>query len=360
MGSSLSASQAFYVIPILDLLVEPVQMVGIVAQLAVGIKVSMDRLTNFLMAQEHEPPHLETKREPGASDGALSSGGGYTHGLSHTMHGDDGGPYVAVSIAGGNFRWREGKAGKEEKKEAKQAEVQELKEGLENEFDAIRRGEMEERIVEIGAEVVSLESEIEGCGEARLLPVRGPPTLSGIDLKITRGSLSCIVGPVGSGKSSLLAAMLNEMCRECGEVTVCGSVAYCAQEPWIFQATVRENILFKKPMEADRYRLALDVCALGRDLDDLSGGKGDLTEIGEKGLNLSGGQKARISLARAVYANADVYLLDDIIAAVDAEVGKHIMEECVLGVLRDKTVVLVTNQAVQWLKPLLSPPPYPP
>lgn len=347
MGNNLTASTAFYVIPILDMLVEPVQMVGIVAQLAIGIKVSMDRLTRFLCAEEaaelpawddilSEPPAESPSREPPTGHLRLP-----------TQHnGVDG---QMVRIEGGSFRWREGKAAKEEKKEAKEVDLKELEDSLAKADDVANKVQIGTRIDGLKAEIASLQAEIEACGEAKLLPKRGPPTLSGVELSIQQGGLTCVVGSVGSGKSSLLSAILNEIELEAGHVLLCGSVAYCAQEPWIFQGTVRDNVLFKQPMEQARYQRALSACALGQDLATLSGGKGDLTEIGEKGLNLSGGQKARIALARAVYADADVYLLDDIISAVDAEVAKHIMEECVLGVLRPKTVVLVTNQC-NWLE----------
>ena len=151
-----------------------------------------------------------------------------------------------------------------------------------------------------------------------------------------------VVGKVGCGKSSLLAAVLGEMKKEAGVVCLAGSVAYAAQQPWIVNATVKENILFGRELDVERYEQVLHVCALTQDLDVLPAG--DETEIGEKGINLSGGQKARISLARAVYQDADVYLLDDPLSAVDVHVAKHLMEECIEGYLAGKTRVLVTHQ----------------
>lgn len=128
------------------------------------------------------------------------------------------------------------------------------------------------------------------------------------------------------------------------QVSMTGRVAYAAQKPWIQNATVRDNILFGSPvMDQDRYQAVLDACALGPDLDILD--DGDLTEIGEKGVNISGGQAQRISLARCVYSDADILLLDDVLSAVDSHVGEHIFKKCIMGpLLKHTTRVLVTHQ----------------
>uniref|UniRef100_A0A0V0J010 ABC-type xenobiotic transporter n=1 Tax=Solanum chacoense TaxID=4108 RepID=A0A0V0J010_SOLCH len=166
--------------------------------------------------------------------------------------------------------------------------------------------------------------------------------LKDINLEVRKGELSAIVGMVGSGKSSLLASILGELHKISGEVRVCGSTAYVAQTSWIQNSTIQENILFGSPMNNKRYKDVLRVCSLEKDLEILE--HGDQTEIGERGINLSGGQKQRIQLARAVYQDRDVYLLDDIFSAVDAQTGSEIFKECVRGALKDKTVVLVTHQ----------------
>uniref|UniRef100_A0A4W6C4H6 ABC-type glutathione-S-conjugate transporter n=1 Tax=Lates calcarifer TaxID=8187 RepID=A0A4W6C4H6_LATCA len=155
--------------------------------------------------------------------------------------------------------------------------------------------------------------------------------------------LLLVVGHVGSGKSSLLSAMLGETEKRSGQVTVKGSVAYVPQQAWIQNATVQDNIIFGREKLKTWYHRVLEACALLPDLDILPAG--DATEIGEKGLNLSGGQKQRVSLARAVYRKADVYLLDDPLSAVDAHVGQHIFDKVIgpKGVLRDKTRILVTH-----------------
>jgi len=172
------------------------------------------------------------------------------------------------------------------------------------------------------------------------------PVLKGVNLEAERGHLICIYGTTGGGKSTLLLSLLGEikqMAFQRSNVTLKGRVAYAGQKAWIRNTTVRENILFGLPMDQARYEAVIDTCALRIDLKLLEGG--DLTEIGEKGANLSGGQAQRINLARAVYSNADVVLLDDVLSAVDSHVGEHIFRECITGpLLRGTTRILVTHQ----------------
>ncbi|KAL7131136.1 hypothetical protein ABFS83_13G178600 [Erythranthe nasuta] len=169
------------------------------------------------------------------------------------------------------------------------------------------------------------------------------PTLSNINLDIPIGSLVAVVGSTGEGKTSLVSAMLGELPAVAdATVVVRGDVAYVPQVSWIFNATVRDNILFGSPFEPAKYEKSIDVTSLQHDLDQLQGG--DLTEIGERGVNISGGQKQRVSLARAVYSNSDVYIFDDPLSALDAHVGRQVFEKCIKGELRGKTRVLVTNQ----------------
>ncbi|KAJ3017837.1 UNVERIFIED_CONTAM: Canalicular multispecific organic anion transporter 2, partial [Siphonaria sp. JEL0065] len=171
----------------------------------------------------------------------------------------------------------------------------------------------------------------------------GENILENINMTISKGSLAAVIGRVGTGKSSLLSSLLGEMQKTSGTVRVSGSVAYVSQQAWIENATVRDNILFGSEYDEVRYEAIIDACALRNDLKLLSAG--DMTEIGEKGVNLSGGQKSRLSLARAVYASADIYLLDDVLAAVDAHVDKHIFDNVIgpRGLLKNKTRVLVTH-----------------
>ncbi|XP_068991531.1 ATP-binding cassette sub-family C member 4-like [Neodiprion pinetum] len=183
-----------------------------------------------------------------------------------------------------------------------------------------------------------------------------PPTLFDLSTKVKSRTLSMLVGPVGSGKSSLLHLLLGELSVGAGKMSFFTtknntkteinhsdiSISYASQDPWIFAASIRDNIIFGQPYERDRYQEVTRVCALDEDFEQLP--QGDLTYAGEKGATLSGGQKARVNLARALYRDADLYLLDDPLSAVDSKVGNHLFKECIQGFLRDKTRILVTHQ----------------
>lgn len=169
------------------------------------------------------------------------------------------------------------------------------------------------------------------------------PTLTNINFRLRAGSLTAIVGRIGSGKSSLLSALIGDMYKYQGTIQVLGSVAYVSQQAWILHSSIKDNILFGKPLDQDRYEAVVRACCLQQDLDMLP--TGDQTEIGERGINLSGGQKQRVALARAAYQDADVYLLDDPLSAVDAHVDHHLWKNLIgpEGLLRDKTRLLVTH-----------------
>ncbi|EGW34105.1 uncharacterized protein SPAPADRAFT_133715 [Spathaspora passalidarum NRRL Y-27907] len=165
--------------------------------------------------------------------------------------------------------------------------------------------------------------------------------LQDVNLTINKGEFVVITGLVGSGKSSLLNAISGFMRCDSGEIDINGSLLLCGA-PWIQNNTIRENILFGSEFDKEFYDKVVYACSLHIDLDNLPGG--DFTEVGEKGITLSGGQKARINLARAVYANKDIILMDDVLSAVDSRVGKHILNQCLLGLLKDKTRILATHQ----------------
>ncbi|CAF4538533.1 unnamed protein product, partial [Rotaria sp. Silwood2] len=172
------------------------------------------------------------------------------------------------------------------------------------------------------------------------------PCLSSLDLTIEQGTFVGIVGPVGSGKSALLAAILGEINLLNGQLnTNDSSFSYAAQSPWIFADTFLNNILLNRPFDAQRYEQVIYACCLDVDLS-LLGSSGELTMIGENGANLSGGQKARVALARALYGDANIYLLDDPLSSVDHSVAKQIYERCIgpCGLLKNKTRLLVTHQ----------------
>lgn len=170
------------------------------------------------------------------------------------------------------------------------------------------------------------------------------PTLANISFQIPRGALVAIVGPTGAGKSTLLTSLLGEVPILSGRAGLRQgrSVAFCDQIPFIQNATVRDNILFGRAFDEKHYNATISACCLEPDLQLLPGG--DLTEIGGRGVNLSGGQRARVSLARAVYSRSDIVMLDDPLSAVDAHVGKTMFNECLVKQLDTKTRLLTTNQ----------------
>ncbi|CAM42570.1 p-glycoprotein e [Leishmania braziliensis MHOM/BR/75/M2904] len=166
--------------------------------------------------------------------------------------------------------------------------------------------------------------------------------LADVDLRVPRGRLTVVLGPTGSGKSTLLDALIGALAVTRGRVACSRSVAYVPQQPWIMSATLRDNVVFFGAPDAVAFERAVRSSQLATDLALLADGAE--TEIGERGINLSGGQRARVSLARAVYADRDVYVLDDPLSALDAQVGERVMRECVCGALAGKTRVLATHQ----------------
>ncbi|NXN35947.1 MRP1 protein, partial [Rhinoptilus africanus] len=196
----------------------------------------------------------------------------------------------------------------------------------------------------------SLSRNTSDCGQESIIIRNGTfcwsketSCLRSIDLTVPQGSLLAVVGQVGAGKSSLLSALLGELEKTDGCVTMKGTAAYVPQQAWIQNASVEDNILFGKEMDETWFNRVIDACALQPDLECFPAGQ--KSEIGEKGINISGGQKQRVNLARAVYQKASIYLLDDPLSAVDAHVGQHIFEHVLgpKGLLKDKTRVLVTH-----------------
>ncbi|KAJ6255815.1 hypothetical protein Dda_9425 [Drechslerella dactyloides] len=169
-----------------------------------------------------------------------------------------------------------------------------------------------------------------------------PFSIDHINLDISRSELLAVVGTVGSGKSSLLAALAGDMRKTSGTITQGASMAYCPQSAWIQNATLRDNITFGRPFDPVWYQKVIYACALKPDIDMLP--LGDMTEIGERGITVSGGQKQRINIARAIYHNSDIILLDDPLSAVDAHVGRHMFNEAIAGLLEGKCRVLATHQ----------------
>ncbi|TMW62208.1 hypothetical protein Poli38472_009701 [Pythium oligandrum] len=195
------------------------------------------------------------------------------------------------------------------------------------------------RVDEMNSSMVEATSE---DGSSSLSEPLSLFSLEGTNLEIEPGSLVMIVGTVGSGKTSLLNALLGEMKRMSGVCDVNGDIAFVSQESWIRNASMKENILFETPFDVQRYEQVLEATQLALDLHALP--NGDQTEIGERGINLSGGQKARVTIARAMYReNYDILILDDPLSAVDPHVAHAIFNECIVGLAKDKTRLLVLN-----------------
>ncbi|KIN03816.1 hypothetical protein OIDMADRAFT_193722 [Oidiodendron maius Zn] len=198
------------------------------------------------------------------------------------------------------------------------------------------------------AAIETKKSEAPSSGEitpdnaSTLVEVREPFKLHNMNCSIGRNELVAVIGSVGSGKSSLLAALAGDMRNTRGKVTIGANRAFCPQYAWIQNATVQENILFGKEMDKEWYRRVVDACALRPDFEMLP--NGDQTEIGERGITVSGGQKQRINIARAIYFDADLVLMDDPLSAVDAHVGRHIFDHAIMGLLKDKARILATHQ----------------
>ena len=187
-----------------------------------------------------------------------------------------------------------------------------------------------------------LDSSKNGEDSSSTLTEVEPFKLHDLDFSVGRNELIAVIGGVGSGKSSLLAALAGDMRRTNGSITMGATRAFCPQYAWIQNTSVKENILFGKDYDQNWYESVVDACALRPDLEMLP--NGDLTEIGERGITVSGGQKQRLNIARAIYFNSDIVLMDDPLSAVDAHVGRHMFDNAICGLLKDKCRILATHQ----------------
>ncbi len=231
-------------------------------------------------------------------------------------------------------------------------EEEKKEEEIQNDENQIEDDNLRAKNTEIPSEkkIEEISTSPETQSSKSLLNQKIPIILHDINLFVKKGEFICIIGEVGSGKSTLLNAILNNLLQinresKQSELIVNGSISYTSQVAWIQNTTLRNNILFHKEYEQEKYDKILEISELKPDLEILEGG--DQTEIGEKGINLSGGQKARISIARALYADSDIYLFDDPISALDANVGKNVINNCICDYLKYKTRILVTH-AIQY------------
>ncbi|KAI8923646.1 P-loop containing nucleoside triphosphate hydrolase protein [Entophlyctis helioformis] len=309
-GNTINGSNVFTIIGLLQAVSGPSGIIGSAFTAVIQFGISLKRLRSFLLAEETHPDELTARFAMDMSvDGS------------------------AILMDKASFTWEVVKKdaanaaeAKEEAKEAKKAAADAKKDAKKSKKDAAN------------AKDASAETVVETQGSEEQEPFK----LEDVNLSIPRGSLVAVVGSVGSGKSSFLSAVIGGMRKTAGSSSVFGSIAYCAQEPWILTGTIEENIVFSDESVRPNIAKAVSASCLEHDLEILPNGLG--TQIGEKGINLSGGQKARVALARAIARDADIYLLDDPIAALDAHVGKKVFDEAICGTLKSKTVVLVTHQ----------------
>lgn len=215
-------------------------------------------------------------------------------------------------------------------------------------FDGIKNGMNGNKIpsIEMQPKIINPKVILSGVS-AKWQEDKTDDTLSDISINVSSNKVLAIIGPVGSGKSSIINLLLKELPVKSGKMEVEGKISYASQEAWLFAASVKQNILFGEAYNEERYQKVVEVCALKSDFALLP--YGDKTLVGEKGKALSGGQKARVNLARCVYKQADIYLLDDPLSAVDANVGKHLYDKCIKQFLSNKICILVTHQ-LQYLK----------
>lgn len=292
----------------------PAMMLPMVIALVTDASSAVTRIEDFLLAEDTQfdmqPQAVDTENAVSMVDAAFT--------WEKAVDGQDhGGPQKGKGPGKGP-----GKKDKKAKKGAKKTEKVTEKTGKSSETSSTDGDEKAH----------------EGTTESSKEPFK----IHDLNINIAKGEFLGVVGTVGSGKTSFLASLAGEMRKVNGDAIIGGSIAYCPQNAWIQNATVEDNITFGQELDEERFKRVVEACSLRHDLQVLPNGR--YTQIGERGINLSGGQKARISLARAIYADTDILLLDDPLSAVDAHVGRHIMENALCGVLQDKCRILATHQ----------------
>lgn len=293
------------------------QMFFLPIALGTGIDmiIGLGRLQDLLQSEEVDPnAHEETKPLPDLDSN------------------------IAIKVENASFEW--------EDFELLDTQLQKEKEANETKTERKKRLKKEAKLKKLKGENddSNNNSNIDEDNDQNDVDSKNVTTFSkftDLNFEINKGDFVMITGPIGTGKTSLLNALAGSMNRTSGRVQINGHLLMGGY-PWIQNATVKDNILFGSPFNKEKYEKILEVCSLEDDLKILPAG--DRTEIGERGINLSGGQKARINLARAVYRDEDIFLFDDVLSAVDARVGKIIMEECLCGLLANKTRILATHQ----------------
>ena len=303
---------------------------NVLAQYA-GMKVAQARLADFFAMEELDPAEVErlrAKRGGGGAAAAASTDGN----SSATAAGE-------IRIDGAIVSW--GGASAEDNTKNMNKNQEHKPDDSDKKEEGGQLGNVAAGDVEVEAKADEPTADKTATAETPLTLTGMTPVLANLNVTVGRGELVAIVGPVGSGKSALCNTLLGETQLMAGTVDVTGSVAYAAQTAWILNASIEDNITFGRPMEVAQYRAILKACQLSHDLEILE--DGDQTMIGERGINLSGGQKQRVSVARAAYADKDIVILDDPMSALDPEVGHALFRECIKGLLKHKTRILVTH-----------------
>ncbi|WEJ95357.1 hypothetical protein PSN45_002872 [Yamadazyma tenuis] len=280
--------------------------------------VGIDRIGNFLNATEVAADEGRAVLSPEAAEKMNENG-------------------LALRLSKASFEWEKFDDFEEEDEKTKKKRLKQEKKDEKKRKKMLKKGLK----VEVSKEELSDVAEKTPDSDTASFDNETFPGLNDLDFVLKKGEFVVVTGLIGSGKSSLLNAVAGFMKKSAGTVDINGSLTFCGQ-PWIQNTSVKENILFGAELDEKKYKDVIYACSLESDLEILPAG--DRTEIGERGITLSGGQKARINLARSVYADNDIILLDDVLSAVDARVGKHIMENCILGLLKDKTRILATHQ----------------
>ncbi|PCH38966.1 ATP-dependent bile acid permease [Wolfiporia cocos MD-104 SS10] len=307
-GHDLNISVIFSSLQLFNIIRAPLMFFPLVFASSTDAVVALGRISKFLVAEELDDPYTVDPDSPFAVD----------------VEGDFAWETAHKATTGDN----KPKSGGGPAKKDKKAKPEKPKRGL------FGRKGGDNPVLPVTAGLEDKKDEKE--------PDEKPFELKDLRMKVPKGAFVAVVGPIGSGKSSLLQALIGEMRRVQGHSTFSSSVAYVPQSAWIMNASLRENVSFGQEDNEEKFREIVKACCLEPDLNMLP--QGEDTEIGEKGINLSGGQKARVSLARAAYSGADIILMDDSLSAVDAFVGKSILENCLLnGPLAGKTRVLVTH-----------------
>ncbi|KAF2073017.1 hypothetical protein CYY_005663 [Polysphondylium violaceum] len=316
LGHQLTASVAFTSLTIFLNLRKSMEMLPVAVQRLLGLLPSSIRLQEFFGSSEvqHPPFSLLDDHNDQDNDGFFTS---RRHG--ETTSGE-------VRITSGVFDWNDG-VGIEEDEEQQDNSSPSI----------INDNQIEMENIDDGSQMIMLDS-APTLAESQVQTA----VLQNVNFTAPNGKLTVICGQVGCGKTSLISALIGEIYRVNGTVSTPKSISFTSQQAFLVSATLRENILFGKPYDKERYAKVIYACSLNTDLLQLPAK--DLTEIGERGINLSGGQKQRISLARALYSDAECFILDEPLSAVDPEVGKHLFDHCIQGMMQGKTRILVTHQ----------------